>query len=120
MSEMYEWGYNPLKDFLFQLILKDHDISDDEIFNDIVDNILYMLRYLNISEDCLTNLDFEIKKKGDSYFKIVPHNIITAMWFTGVLINDCSFEIDNNSIIFENYIYKFNKKTKKLTWKERK
>ena len=120
MDEIYKWGYNPLKDFLFQLILNDEDISDDEIHEAVVDNVIYILKYLGIEGDCLKNLDFEIKKKRDAYFKVVLHNIVTAMWFSGVFVNDCSFAINNDFITFEDKIFKFNKKTKKLTWKEKK
>lgn len=119
MDEIYKWGYNPLKDFLFQLILNNYDISKDEVFNEIELNIINMLTYLGIDEHCLKFLDFEIRKK-DNHFKVISNNIVTAMWFSGAYINDCSFAIDNNSVTFENRKYRFNKKTKKLTWKEKK
>lgn len=120
MNEVYEWGYNPIRDFLFQLILNGLDISEDENFNGVVDNVIYMLKHMGIGEDCIAHLDFEIKKKKNGYFKVIPYNMLTAMWFSGFFIKNCGLVIENNSITLDGIRYKFNKKTKKLTWQEKK
>jgi hypothetical protein len=120
MGEMYEWGNNPIKDFLFQLLMYNNDISSDELMSGIVDNILYMLKAMGIEENCIAHLDFEIKQKKKGYFKVVPYNMLTAMWFSGFFIKNCGLVLENNSITLDGIQYKFNKKTKKLTWQEKK
>lgn len=120
MDKVYEWGYNPIKDFLFHLIMLDDDISSDEMINSVADNIVYIIRELGMKEDCIGHLDFEITKKREGHFKVISYNMLTAMWFSGFFIMDCGLVLENNSISLDGVEYKFNKKTKKLTWKEKK
>lgn len=120
MGVMYEWGNNPIRDFLFHLILQGNDISDDEYIGGVADNIIYILKHLGIGPECISHLDFEIRKKKDGYHKIIAHNMLTAMWFSGFFIKDCGLILENNSITLEGIQYKYNKKNKKLTWKEKK
>jgi hypothetical protein len=109
---------SPIRDFLFQLMILDYDISNDDLYDSIFENIVFILEQMGISSELIVYLEYKIKRIKGEYIKIIPENIITALWFSGILPYDCDSVFDKNEIKYDNKIYKFNRKTKKLTWKK--
>jgi len=109
---------NPIRNFLFQLMILDYDISNNELYDSIFENIVFILEQMNISSESIIYLEYKIKKIKKEHIKIIPENIITALWFAGILPYDCDSVYNKNEIEYNDRIYKFNKKTKKLTWKK--
>lgn len=108
---------SPIRDFLFQMMLLDYDITHKEMKDSIYDTIIYMLDYLGVESNFISYLDYDIKKVKNEHIKVVSENIITALWFIGILPQDCDSVYENNLLEYDGKLYKFNKKTKKLTWK---
>jgi hypothetical protein len=119
MGNRYEWGNNPIRDFFFQLLLLGHDITSKEFEKGIEDNIQYIIYQLGVRKEDLPYLEFNIRKSKERYFKVVPDNIVTAMWFAGFFPDDPDLFYTNNSGTFGGKRFKFNKRTKKLTWKKK-
>ena len=117
MGTLYKWNENPLRDFLFRIILLGDDITDKKIKEDIDDNINFLLSSMGVNERDLHYLDFELKKGYNDTVRVIPKNVISALWFISILPNNCNSVNKKNSIIFYGKQYKFNKKTKRLTWK---
>lgn len=117
MAENYDWGINPLKDFIFQLLMYDSDISKEKYKIEIKNTILYLLEEIGVEEKDLNYLDYDIKRHYNKY-KIIPENIVCALWFSGLFPTDCYKTNKENKLIFKNKKYIFNEKTKRLTWKK--
>ena len=117
MGDRYEWGNNPVRDFFLQLLLLGHDITSEEFHKGIEDNIQYIIYQLGVRKEDLPYLEFNIKKTKEIHFKVIPDNIVTAMWFAGFFPDDPDLFYSKNSGKFGGKIFKFNKRTKKLTWK---
>jgi hypothetical protein len=115
MGELYNWGYNPIQDFLFNAVINNVDISDKKMRNDLDNTISYILETSFENENDGAYLDYDIVKTGNKY-KVIGNNIITALWFLGIPLSDVRSIIDNNSVIIGDRRYKFNNKTKKLSY----
>lgn len=120
MGKEYNWNENPFQDFLFGSILNGVNISDKEVETEIFISFLTILEYYIPEKSENQHLDFEIKnKKGN--FKVIAKNIITALWLSGIFPDDSQQVLDDNEYIDkydgETIKYKFNVKTKKLTYK---
>lgn len=116
MGRIYEWGMNPFQDFLLKSIMYGADIADNEFEADIYVSFVTMLEYILPEKKNAELLDFEIKKKSD-YFKVVPKNAVTALWLSGIFPNDPKKVVETNMFQIENMRYRFNEKTKKLTYR---
>lgn len=119
MGNEYEWGYNPLNDFLLQLLMTQQDPTDKKIKEGVDNNIRYILMSIGIPQDDLIYLSYEIKKRV-GHFKVVANNILTAMWFSGFYPPDIDLIYNKKMVIFDNIKFTFNEKTKKLKWVEEK
>jgi len=116
MGSSYSWSINPFQDFLFRSLMYDTDIGDKEFEADIYVGISTILEYFVDDERDIHYLDFEIKKKS-TYFKVVAKNAITALWLSGIFPKNPRNVLETNEFVFENIKYRFNDKTKKLTYK---
>lgn len=115
MAKIYEWGSSPIRDFLLQIMLLDNDITDLKYNDGITDNINFMLAHMGVDRHDLLYLDFKFKEPKKGHVRVIPNNIVCAMWFIGALPN-CDRTFKNNYAYFNDRKYKFNKKTKRLTW----
>jgi hypothetical protein len=98
------------------MMLKDYEVSKENKAA-IQDAFRYILElYLENRED-LVYLDFDLKVSGD-YFKIIANNILTALWLSGIIIDDPEEVLANNICYVEDRVYRFNEKTKVLTSKQ--
>ena len=119
MGNNYVWGNSIVKDFLFQLLLQKNDITEPEMKEGIEGNIKYILLSFGVRNEDLAYLEYEIKKTKGIHFKIIPDNILTAMWFSGYYPEKCDLIYQKNYAKFDNKLFKFNKKTKKLKWEKK-
>ena len=117
MGKIYSWDENPFQDFLLILMINGADISNKNLEVDIYVRFLTILEYFLKNEKYNEFLDFEIKK-NDICFKVIPKNILTAFWLSGIIPQNFSENILNsNKFRINNKEYRFNKKTKRLTYK---
>ena len=116
MGRTYKWGTNPFQDYLFKSILLGGDIADKKYEADIYVGFVTILDYLLQNSDDSAHLDFEIKKK-DSYFKVVAKNSLSALWLSGIFPKDHKKVLETNELVLNNIKYKYNPKTKKLTYR---
>ena len=114
MGSVYKKRANPVRDFFIQMILIDINFKDKKIQDDIFTTIQNILLSVGVYEDELVYLDYKIKIDKLSV-KIIPSNFICALWFIGALPDDPLLVIEHNQAIVGDYVYKFNKKTKKLS-----
>lgn len=117
MGSKYEWGENPIEDFFIKSVMDDIDISKKQNVKDIHEWLVMFYENFLPDENDVVYLDFEIKKSKFGEFKIVANNIITALWFKGIIPYDTNAVLKANMVEFDNKKYTFNKKTKVLTIK---
>ena len=116
MGRTYKWNVNPFQDFLFKSIMLGADISDKEFEADIYVSFVTMLEYIIPEKKDAELLDFEIKEKN-GYFKVVLKNAVTALWLSGIFPNNPKKVVETNMFQLDNMRYRFNEKTKKLTYR---
>ena len=118
MGKPYKWNENPLRDFLLKIMLFENDITDSKYNDDIVNNISFMLTHMSVDDYDIKYLDFKLKETKKGYVRVISNNIVCAMWFIGALPPNCTNVIKDNFAYFKDRKYKFNKKTKRLTWEK--
>jgi hypothetical protein len=116
MGSKYEWNKNnPFHDFLFKAIMIGIDVADKKSRNDITAAFTYILKNYLENESDIVYLDFDIIN-NDGHIKIIGNNAISALWLSGIIPNDVSTALKNNTLIIGNREYKYNKKTKQLKY----
>lgn len=116
MGSIYSWNTNPFQDFLFRSLLYGTDIADKKFEADIYVGIGTILEYFVGDEKDFEILDFEIKKKND-YFRVVGKNAMSALWLSGIFPNDPKKVMETNEFVVDNMKYKYDIKSKKLTYR---
>lgn len=116
MGSTYSWNINPFQDFLFRSLLYGTDIADKEFEADIYVGVSTILEYFVGDKKDFELLDFEIKKKND-YFRVVAKNVVTALWLSGIFPRDTKKVMETNEFVVDNVKYKYNIKSKKLTYR---
>jgi len=112
-------GKNPLQDFLITLIISGVDISDMSYKQSIENECKNYLEMCLINPKDVVFLDFEIKaSKSNTHLKVVSNNILTALWFSGIVPANSLEILANNRHYYDGSVYKFNEKTKVLTVKK--
>lgn len=115
MGKTYKWKINPFQDYLFASLLFGTDISSRKAKMDIYASISTILVQLLLDTDDLMYLDFDITKKNN-YFRVKCNNIITALWLSGIFPKDSKYVMNTNEFVMDDVRYKFNKRTKKLSY----
>ncbi len=116
MASKYEVGYNPLQDFLLQTIIYGVNISDKKLKMDILQSFVLILETILENPNDVVYLDFQITSK-DGHYKVTGKNIVSALWLSGIYpVNNLDKLVDRESITINDREYKFNKKTKKLSY----
>ena len=120
MGKEYNWNYNPFQDFLFGSIMDGVDIADKEVETEIFVSFFTILEYYIPKKSENQHLDYNIKKRNGK-FKVIANNSVTALWLSGIFPEDSQKVLDDNEYVDkydgETIKYKFNIKTKKLTYK---
>jgi len=114
MAEVYKKNINPIRDFFLSLMFMNVDFNDENLLNDINNTLSKILQSVGVYEEELVYLDFKIKVKKN-VIRIIPNNFICALWFIGALPEDPGLILEQNQAIVGDYMYKFNRKTKKLS-----
>lgn len=107
---------NPLREFLLQLIVLGNDLEELALESNFHETVIHILLRIGVMRDDIQYLNYEIRQPRKGYFKVVAKNIVTALWFSGYFPQNNDLIFVNNSAIFDDKKFKFNKKTKKLTW----
>lgn len=115
MGRTYQINVNPFQDFLFISMMQGVDLADKEYEADIYVAFVTILEYIVPEKNDTQYLDFEIKGK-DGYYKVVAKNVISALWLSGIFPQSPRMVMNNNEYVINNIKYKFNPKTKKLTY----
>lgn len=118
MESKYKWNENPIQDFFLQLIIDDVDISKKKNINEIREWLVNFIQEFLINRNDIIYLDFNIKKDSFENYKIISNNIITALWFKGIIPTNIDDVLKKNKLIYNKNIYSFNNKTKLLTIKK--
>lgn len=113
MGKLYEWGYNPFKDYLFDLMLKNVDISKTKTQKNIENDFYVILNYYLNNEKDIVYLDFDIIEIDDTY-ELVANNFISALWFSGLLPDDCEEVMNEGELIVDDHVYWFDDQQHKL------
>jgi hypothetical protein len=114
MGSPYKYGRNPFQDFLLKTIEFDIDISDKKLKNEINSTFTYILENVLDNEKDALLLDFEIINV-DNYFKIIGKNAVSALWLSGILVDNAELVMKNNTFIIGSKKYYYNNKTHELT-----
>lgn len=115
---LYLYGENPIRDYFMNLMMSGADLADESMVEDVFYSIAHILQHMGVEEEDLDYLDFKIKRiKGNNY-KIVPNNIVCALWLSFKFPFNIYHAYDTNKVKFDNIEYRFNKKTKKLSWQK--
>lgn len=114
MGSKYNFGENPFRDILLNAIIEDVNIANKSIKKNIHETFAYILKNVLEDENLIVYLNFEIVNDY-GYFNILPNNILTAFWLSGILPDDAEKVLNSNNLIIGDRKYKFNKKKRELT-----
>ncbi len=117
MGSRYEWFVNPFQDFLFHAIIIGVNVSNMKVKEDINSAFVFILEKHLINKNDVIYLDFDVINK-DGYFKLIGMNSISALWLSGIIPNDTSLVLANNTFVLGDREYHYNGKTYKLTYKK--
>ncbi len=117
MGSQIKWTYNPFHDFLLQSIMYDIDISDKKLKPDLYASFAFILQNVLENKNDVVYLDFEIIN-NNNHFKVVGKNAISAVWLSGLFPIDSEPILKSNTFTIGERKYKYNKKTKELTYTE--
>lgn len=115
MARTYQININPFQDFLFMSMIHGVDLADKEYEADIYVGFITILEYIVPDKNDTQYLDFEINGK-DGYYKVVAKNAISALWLSGIFPRNPRTVMNDNEYVIDDIKYKFNPKTKKLTY----
>jgi hypothetical protein len=117
MGSKYEWFVNPFQDFLFQAIILGADVSDEKLKENINSAFVFILEKHLINKNDVIYLDFDVINNND-HFKLVGMNSISALWLSGIIPDDTALVLENNMFELDDYEYRYNNRTNKLTYKK--
>jgi len=115
MGRIYESDINPFQDFLFTSMIHGIDLTKKEFEEDIYVGFVQILEYIVQDKYDTQHLDFEIKGK-DGYYKVVANNVVSALWLSGIFPKNTKMVMNSSEYVIEDLKYKYNPKTKKLTY----
>lgn len=113
MASNYEWGRNPVRDMLLQMMAIGVDISDRHFQNELNRIIYHIINNLLRNGEDLIYLDFKIKKT-DMHYKVTGNNIVSALWLSGMFPKNPQAVMDANECHIGNIVYTFDKRKKIL------
>jgi len=114
MGKKYEYGINPISDIFVSVILDGFDFTAKDSQKKIHDTMVYVIQGSLSKPEFIQYMDFEIQTWKDVYVKIIPKNILTALWFCAIIPKDSSTTLLNNYFEYKDDEYVFDKRKKKL------
>jgi hypothetical protein len=115
MGSEYVDGKNPFRDFLLKSLEFGLDISDKKLKNEISSSFTYILKNVLDNPEDTVYLDFEIINI-DNYYKIIGKNALSALWLSGILVDNTAIIMRNNTFVIGNRKYHYDNKTNELTY----
>lgn len=115
---IYQWGYNYIQDVIMQIMISEKDPLNEGTLESLYNIFEEYLIMCGVDPNDIDYLEFFIEKDSIRN-KIKASNIVSAMWLCGFLPDDPQSIFDKDKVLFEGKIFKFNKSTNKLTWKEK-
>lgn len=118
MNELFNLKKYPLVYIIYRYLeYYDNEIKKEEVLNAIHDELYVYLSFVLDNTSDIEYLDYELKiNKLADRIDIKASNIVTALWFIGKYPLNASLAINKNECRIQDKIYKFNEKTKLLTW----
>jgi len=115
MGSKYQKNINPVNDIFLDMMMSGYDFSSKKSHQELYSMMLYVLEGSLYNESDMRFLEFDIKTQHNgSLVKIVPDNIICALWFSGIIVENTSKVVEENKFVFDNKSFSFNKKRKVL------
>lgn len=118
MGRKYEKNKNPINDLFLDLLFNNFDFKKKEAASELYGLMVYAIEDSLFDPDDIQYLDFLVGVEEGNYITVVANNIITALWFCGIIPMNSDEVMQNNSFTFSGYKYTFNKKQKKLKIKK--
>ncbi|HPC09451.1 MAG TPA: hypothetical protein PLN85_00055 [archaeon] len=119
MGSKFQVSNNFIENYLLYLIFNNIDLSNKDVLTKTHATFVQILQKNKGVGENIVFLDFDIK--GDNvYIKVIPKNFISALWLSGIFPENVYDLIDKNQCLVDNVVIKFNKKTKRLTYKKKK
>lgn len=116
MASEYEFGVNPFQDFLMESLMYEVEISDKEFVKEISSSFKLILENMLDNPKEALYLEFEIKN-NDGHYKIKGKNSASALWLSGIIVDDAEFINKNTNFKLGDRLYKYNTETNELTYK---
>jgi hypothetical protein len=110
MGSEYVDGRNPFRDFLLRSLEFGLELKAD-----ISSSFTYILKNVLDNPEDAVYLDFEIINI-DNYFKIIGKNALSALWLSGILVDNAGIIMKNNTFVIGNRKYFYDNKTNELTY----
>lgn len=115
MASEYNFGINPFQDFLMESLMYDVDISDKEFVKEISSSLRLILENMLENPKEALYLEFDIEKDNEHY-KIIGKNSVSALWLSGIIVDDAQYIINNSNFKLGDRLYKYDKETNKLSY----
>jgi hypothetical protein len=116
MASEYEFGINPFQDFLMESLMYEVDISNSEFVNEIKPSFRIILEDMLENPNEVLYLDFKILNE-DGHYKVIGMNSVSALWLSGIIVDNAELIIKNSNFKLDNRKYKYDVNTNKLTYK---
>lgn len=123
MASSYVFGDNHLRDMMISEIMIDEYEKPVDLHSSIIEKCVAMIRGIYKSVDVpefekYIDFEFDVDKEQKS-IKLIPFNIVSALWFSGVFPLDCRKVYLDNYFVKNNIYYIFDPKKKKLIIKQK-
>lgn len=116
MASEYKFGINPFQDFLVESLLYEVDISDNEFVREILPSFRLILENMLDNPKEVLYLELEIKNH-DGHYKVIGKNSASALWLSGIIVDDAEFINKNTNFKLGDKLYKYDSETNELTYK---
>ena len=114
MGSKYKWNENIVCDFFVKSLMDGLDISKKDNIEEIKKYLTVFYEHILNNENDANYLDFNIKKSDGGFYSVIANNIITALWFKNIIPNNTQRVLSENKLVYNDFKYTFNKKTKEL------
>lgn len=115
MASEYKFGSNPFQDFLMESLMYDVDISDKEFIKEISSSLRLILENMLENPKEALYLEFDIKKDNEHY-RIIGKNSVSALWLSGIIVDDAELIKNNSNFKLGNKLYTYDKNSHKLSY----
>lgn len=115
MANSYEFGRNPFQDFLMESLMYDVNISNRQFLNEITSSFKIILEEMLENPKEVLFLEFDIKNI-DGHYKLIGKNSVSALWLSGIFVDDASFIVRKNKFKLGNKLFTYNTKTNELSY----